>query len=203
VTILALNFYYAKPGQEDAVKRQRIAASDVRDRLKISRGRALWLLKGTPALPTVIWACEFADPAAHERDMWTRHYSPEFEAIRAGMRALYVRFERVLYQVEDGAPAAMLQPFVWQSWWTVPPQFETQLLATLKDTAAEAHPEGPRGDAILRRIDGDKGLPIVICAAGFDERKRAMTALADTDGDAGGAPRSPLAPVYSLWERVD
>lgn len=201
--ILALNFYYANNGQEDAVRRQRLLASDVRVKLGIPRGQVLWLAQGTPELPTVIWACPFVDAKAHEADMWTRHFSPEFEQVRAGMRQLTHRFERVLYKVEDGVAEAMLAPWVWQCWWTVPAQYQQMLLDSLLETARGAREEGTRGDAVLSREEGSKSLPWVICAAAFPDRARAFGAFSESTADDGSSPPNPLKPAYSLWERLD
>jgi len=204
--ILALNFYYAKPGEEDAVRRQRLLASDVRVKIGIPRGQVLWLAKGTPELPTVMWVCPFEDAAAHEADMWKRHLSREFEEVRSRMRTLYRRFERVLYAVDDGVPGAMLAPWVWQCWWSVPDQYREMLLQSLRDAAAESREGdggGNRGDALLKREDGNASLPYVICAAAFPTRERAFGAMAQTEAGEEGAAPNPMKPAYSLWERLD
>jgi hypothetical protein len=95
--IVSYNFYYAKPGNAAAVLQQRIKASDVRAQLGLPRGRIISKVKGEGDWPDVIWRLDFADMATQNADMKARADSPEFEAIRQGMRQLYRRFERPLY----------------------------------------------------------------------------------------------------------
>lgn len=96
--IVSHNYYYARPGNAAAVLRQRLSASEVRVRIGLPRGHVLRRIAGAEDLPDVIWELEFGDLAAHHADMAVRAASPEFEAIRQGMRRLYRRFERPLYQ---------------------------------------------------------------------------------------------------------
>ncbi len=96
--IISYNFYYARPGNAAAVLRQRLLASDVRARLGLQRGRIISKTEGDDDFPEVIWRLDFADMAAQDADMKVRAASPEFEAIRHGMRQLYRRFERPLYK---------------------------------------------------------------------------------------------------------
>lgn len=96
--IVSHNYYYARPGHAAAVLRQRLSASEVRVKIGLPRGHALRRIAGAGDLPDVIWELEFGDLAAHHADMAVRAASPEFEAIRQGMRRLYRRFERPLYQ---------------------------------------------------------------------------------------------------------
>ncbi len=95
--IVSWNFYYARPGNEYAVLQQRIQASDVRQRLDLPRGRIISKIKGSLHWPDVAWHLDFPDMKAQDADMKVRADSPEFEAIRIGMRQLYRRFERPLY----------------------------------------------------------------------------------------------------------
>lgn len=201
--IIALELYYARAGQEDAVRRQRLAASDLRVQLGVPRGNVLWLAKGTPELPTVIWACAFEDAKANEADRWTLHFNRDFEATRVALDASCERTSRALYGVADGAQQAMFAPWVWQCWWSVPRQFEAMLLENLIQTASEAREPESRGDAVLRRDEGVETLPYVICAAAFQERARAFSALSSVEGGEGEGEASPLKPAYSLWERLD
>ncbi|MFN7753123.1 MAG: hypothetical protein ACK5TE_12730 [Pseudomonadota bacterium] len=97
--ITSFNFYYAQPGHEDAVLRQRLRASDVRETLEIPRGRVMRRTEGSASLPDVIWDLQFAEVAGHHSDMAVRAASPEFEAVRAGMRTLLRRFERPLFAI--------------------------------------------------------------------------------------------------------
>jgi hypothetical protein len=95
--IVSYNFYYARPGDAPAVLQQRIKASDVRAELGLPRGRIISKIEGDGDWPDVIWRLDFSDMAAQDADMQVRAASPEFEAIRHGMRQLYRRFERPLY----------------------------------------------------------------------------------------------------------
>jgi hypothetical protein len=89
--IVSHNYYYARPGNAAAVLRQRLSASEVRVKIGLPRGHVLRRIAGAGDLPDVIWELEFGDLAAHHADMAVRAASPEFEAIRQGMR-------RPLYQ---------------------------------------------------------------------------------------------------------
>jgi hypothetical protein len=95
--IVSWNFYFARPGNEGAVLQQRIRASDVRRRLGLPRGRIISKIEGSAHWPDVAWRLDFPDMPAQDADMKIRANSPEFEAIRTGMRQLYRRFERPLY----------------------------------------------------------------------------------------------------------
>jgi len=101
--IVARNLYYAADGQAEAVYRHRLHAADVRVRLGLPRGRVLRRWRGSDTLPDVIWECEFADVAAYDADMAALAASPEYEAVRAHMRTLLRRFERVLWEPEAGS----------------------------------------------------------------------------------------------------
>jgi hypothetical protein len=100
--IVSLNFYYARPGNAAAVLRQRTIASDVRTALGLPRGRICAKVEGGDDWPDTLWRLDFPDMAAQDADMAARAASPEFEAIRVGMRKLYRRFERPLYDSESG-----------------------------------------------------------------------------------------------------
>jgi hypothetical protein len=102
--ITALNFYYAHPGRSAEVLRQRLHASDVRERIGLARGTVIARTAGADDLPDVVWYQEFEDVAAHERDMDARAASEEFERVRAGMRKLIRRFERPLFENCGAAP---------------------------------------------------------------------------------------------------
>ena len=108
--IISWNFYYASPGNAAAVLQQRIKASDVRAQLGLPRGRIISKIEGDDDFPDVAWRLDFADMAAQDSDMRVRASSPEFEAIRHGMRQLYRRFERPLYApcVDAGAPVPVI-----------------------------------------------------------------------------------------------
>jgi carboxymethylenebutenolidase len=53
--------------------------------------------------PDVAWECAFASEAAHRADLAARAASPEFEAVRARMRELIDRFERLVETRAAGA----------------------------------------------------------------------------------------------------
>lgn len=111
MTIVSYNFYYARSGNAAAVLEQRLRASDVRAKLGLPRGRTISRIEGDAGLPDVIWRLEFADMESQDADMEARAASPEFEAIRHGMRQLYRRFERPLYKpcgMGTAAPGASL-----------------------------------------------------------------------------------------------
>jgi hypothetical protein len=113
-----LNFYYAHAGQADAVLRQRLYASEVREQIGIARGTVIARISGAADLPDVIWRQEFEDVAAHERDMDARAASAEFERVRAGMRKLIRRFERPLFESLDAAASgeAEARPVIALDW---------------------------------------------------------------------------------------
>ena len=108
--IVSFNFYYARPGLEDAVLRQRLRASDVRQNIGIPRGRVLARTAGVATLPDVIWEHRFEDVAGHHADMAARAASPEFESIRAGMRKLCRRFERPLFEICSNSASTTTAP---------------------------------------------------------------------------------------------
>jgi len=85
------------------VLRQRLRVSDVRQDLGIPRGRVQALIQGAADFPTVIWEHDFDAIAGHHADMAVRA-RPDFEAIRAGMRKLYRRFERPLFEICKAGP---------------------------------------------------------------------------------------------------
>ena len=108
--ITSFNFYYAQPGQEDAVLRQRLRACDVRDNMGVPCGRVLARSAGAAELPDVIWEHQFDNVDGHHADMAARAASAEFEAIRAGMRKLCRRFERPLFEISADAAATAQAP---------------------------------------------------------------------------------------------
>ncbi len=109
-SVLALNWYYARTPQLAAeVLSTRLRASEVREELGIPGGRVLRRVSGTGDLPDVIWDCPFGGVAGHDADMAVRAASADFEAVRARMRSLTRRFERVLYSLGEPDPA--LLPF--------------------------------------------------------------------------------------------
>ena len=174
--IVSFNFYYALPGNEDAVLRQRLRASDVRQDLGIPRGRVLARVQGAANLPTVIWEHDFDAVAGHHADMAVRAGSPEFEAIRAGMRKLYRRFERPLFEVCKAGPAgegAAPGGSVELAWFFCVPEKTADLLALLV--------RADNGGRLLRLITPGNELPELVWQrnhvdAASAERQRAWPA---------------------------
>jgi len=105
--IVSFNFYYAHPDRAEAVLKQRLRASEVRQRIKLPYGRVMKRVLGEGELPDVIWEQEFSDVDGHHADMAARAASSEFEAIRAGMRQLIRRFERPLFEVSGAAASTV------------------------------------------------------------------------------------------------
>ena len=107
--IVSHNYYYARPGNQDAVLKQRLHASDVRTTIGLERGRVLKKISGVEDFPDVMWELVFPDMAAQDADMQARADSADFETVRVDMRKLYRRFERPLFepiwQQEGGAGA--------------------------------------------------------------------------------------------------
>lgn len=168
--IVSFNFYYAKPGQEDAVLQQRLRACDVRDNMGVPRGRVLARTAGAADLPDVIWEHHFDDISGHHADMAARAASPEFEAIRAGMRKLYRRFERPLFEI-CGNPAAVPDSDVVMLDWL--------FCAPDKDAEARQMQRDAHNGRLLRLITPGNDLPGFIWQqAGVDAPARAATASA-------------------------
>ncbi|MBX3651495.1 MAG: hypothetical protein KF771_08970 [Burkholderiales bacterium] len=113
--IVSLNFYYAHPGKEAAVLRQRIRACDVRSALGLPRGQVCAKIEGGDDWPDTLWRLDFPDMAGQHTDMAARAASPDFEAIRLGMRKLYRRFERPLYAggEDSGNPLRRGDVYAW------------------------------------------------------------------------------------------
>lgn len=181
--IVSFNFYYALPGQEDAVLKQRLRACDVRDDMGVSRGRVLARTAGAADLPDVIWEHHFDDISGHHADMAARAASPEFEAIRAGMRKLYRRFERPLFEI-CGNPAALPESdVVVLDWFFCAPD---------KDIESRLMQRDAHGGRLLRLITPGNDLP------GF------IWQQAGADAPAG--PATTGAPAQrverSMWEVV-
>ena len=97
--------YFARDGQADAVLATRRTACDVRLAIGLQAGAIT--VKADPSAdgPDVSWSCSFADRAAHQADLAARAASPAFEAVRAQMRGLIQRFERLVEQSVARDPA--------------------------------------------------------------------------------------------------
>lgn len=168
--IVSFNFYYAQPGQEDAVLRQRRRACDVREGLKIPRGLVLEREEGTGELPDVIWEHRFEAVAGHHDDMAVRAASPEFEAVRAGMRKLCRRFERPLFEIcSSGATTPAKTPpssLVTLDWFFCAPGKSAEASAVLRPHVSHsAHPGVNHGELLQLITPGDD-LPDLIWRQG-------------------------------------
>ena len=160
--IVSFNFYYAQPGQEDAVLRQRLRASDVRQTIGIPRGRVLARTAGGADLPDVIWEYHFEDVAGHHADMAVRAASPEFESIRAGMRKLCRRFERPLFEICATAAAAQLARVVTLDWVFCAPSSVAKTLTVLDQHAKLYAQQGFDHGRLLRLITPGADLPQLV-----------------------------------------
>jgi hypothetical protein len=151
--IVSFNFYYAHPGRADAVLRQRIRASEVRETIAVPYGRVMKRTSGTGEFPDVIWELDYRDVAGHHTDMAARAASAEFEAIRAGMRQLIRRFERPLYEVHGAASAVFTSPQrakrVTLDWVYCTPEATSDVLAAM---AAHLSVSGSDCGRLLRLI---------------------------------------------------
>ncbi|MBL8699042.1 MAG: prolyl oligopeptidase family serine peptidase [Alphaproteobacteria bacterium] len=94
--IIERTHYFAHTGRAASVLATRRRACDVRLSLGLPAGAIL--VKADPAAdgPDVSWSCSFPDKAAHAADLAARAASPDFEAVRAQMRLLIQRFERLI-----------------------------------------------------------------------------------------------------------
>lgn len=166
--IVSFNFYYARPGLEDAVLKQRLRASDVREGLGIPRGRVIARTEGAPTLPDVIWEQHFEAIAGHHDDMAVRAASPEFEAIRAGMRKLCRRFERPLFEVERGDPAQAASTAIVALEWIFCPLEKTKSALDVLDRHSD------RG-RLLRLVAPGEDLPTLAWQREYADRAAAAS----------------------------
>jgi hypothetical protein len=73
--LVVQNYYYALPGKAADVYLWRLHASDVRAKLGLARGRVLRRVSNPksdnvlPALPDVIWECDYSSAEAREADV--------------------------------------------------------------------------------------------------------------------------------------
>ena len=100
--------YYALEGLAAAVLLQRRAVTNVRVRLGLSEGRILSKVEGPG--PDVRWECEFPTRSDFDRDMAVRASSSEFQAARASMSSLLLRFERHLEDLDEHVGRAPWSP---------------------------------------------------------------------------------------------
>lgn len=103
-TFVVQNYYYALPGKARDVYLWRLHASDVRAKLGLSRGRVLRRRpdpttdKLLPALPDVIWECDYSSPEAREADVARLDKSKEFDEVEKHMDTLIRDFRRVTFE---------------------------------------------------------------------------------------------------------
>ena len=95
--MVVTNLYYPKPGQCDAVHRQRQLASRVRAKIGLGAGVVLKRLTASNSLPEVLWWADYPDATARASDVATSTASAEFEAVRKQMGTLLDHFERVVW----------------------------------------------------------------------------------------------------------
>jgi len=163
--ITSFNFYYAQPGQEDAVLRQRLRACDVRDNMGVPCGRVLARSAGAAELPDVIWEHQFDNVDGHHADMAARAASAEFEAIRAGMHKLCRRFERPLFEISADAAATAQAPVsrvVALDWIFCTASHGDQALAVAEQQASLYARLGFARGRLLRLITPGNDLPQVV-----------------------------------------
>ena len=101
--IIERTHYYAKAGQRDAVLAVRRKASDVRVAMGLAAGTIRVKADASADGPDVAWECAFPSKEAHNADLNTRAQSADFEAVRAEMRGVIERFERLLEERVAGA----------------------------------------------------------------------------------------------------
>jgi len=163
--ITSFNFYYAQPGQEDAVLRQRLRACDVRDNMGVPRGRVLARSAGSAELPDVTWEHQFDNVDGHHADMAARAASAEFETIRAGMRKLCRRFERPLFEISGGEASNVQAPasrVVALDWIFCAPSHGDQALTVAEQQASLYSRFGLARGRLLRLITPGDNLPQVV-----------------------------------------
>ena len=209
--IVSFNFYYARPGQQDAVLRQRLRACEVRQDLGIPRGRVLSRITGATALPDVIWEHRFEDVGGHHADMAVRAASPEFEAIRAGMRELCRRFERPLFEVcttAAGNDTVPVPGIVTLDWIFCSPEKTEKVLAALDQPAGRHVQQGYNGGQLLRLITPADDLPGLVWRRDYPDiasHDRVQAEMAyRSEQQAWPARINALAQrvEHSLWQRI-
>jgi hypothetical protein len=202
--IVSFNFYYARPGFADAVLAQRLRACEVRVDLGLPRGRVLVRQDEIEVLPEVVWELAYADVGGHVKDMAARAASPEFEAVRAGMRRLYRRFERPLYQIRGGAPSAgdasRASPIVSLDWVYCTAQDAARIVASVRESSGNA--AEPADSALLQLITPGDDLPQLVWRREHGESHtgaRNHFRLPDAEIVAGKLCASQFRVVHSRW----
>jgi len=208
--VVSFNFYYAQPGQQDAVLRQRLRACEVRQDLGIPRGRVLSRITGAAALPDVVWEHRFEDVGGHHADMAVRAASPEFEAVRAGMRKLCRRFERPLFEdctTAAGSDTAPASGIVTLDWIFCSPEKTEEILAFLDQHARRHVQQGYNGGQLLRLITPGNDLPALVWRRDFldsTSHERVQAEMARRSEQQWPAQINALAQFveHSLWRVV-
>jgi len=98
--VVVQNYYFPKPGKEEAVHALRLRASDVREELGLPRGTVLRRIEGPDSLPLVIWQNEYATVEERRRDSEAAVGAPEFQEIMDEMGTLLRHFERALWEAQ-------------------------------------------------------------------------------------------------------
>lgn len=98
--IVEFTNYYASRGDWKAVLECRRKATAIRLELGLVPGEILVNAEG--GAPQVRWQCRFPDRDAYERDRAARRSSEAFEANKKAMHGLIDRFERQIYEIDDG-----------------------------------------------------------------------------------------------------
>lgn len=101
--IIERTHYYAKPDQKNTVLALRRRACDVRVAIGLAAGTIRVKADGSADGPDVAWECAFPGKAAHQADLDARAASADFEAVRADMRGVIERFERLFEERVAGA----------------------------------------------------------------------------------------------------
>lgn len=101
--IVVQNLYYPKPGQEQAVLKTRLEASEVRRKLGLAVGRVLLRTSENDGQPYVLWECEYASLDARAKDSNAAEAAPAFRAVQEKMRTLIAKFDRTVWTVQKPA----------------------------------------------------------------------------------------------------
>ena len=101
--IIERTHYYARAGQRDAVLALRRTACEVRVAIGLPAGTIRAKADPSADGPDIAWECAFASRAAQRADLDARAASTAFEAVRAQMREVIERFERLSEERVAGA----------------------------------------------------------------------------------------------------
>jgi dienelactone hydrolase len=94
-------YYFSKPGKKAETLAVRRKACRVRTGIGLPAGSIFGRADANePNHPDVTWECRFASKEEHAADLAARAASPDFESVRAEMRACIARFERYFFKLE-------------------------------------------------------------------------------------------------------